>query len=81
MVEIILYICSLTLLIVTIFCENSDDRKLFTLMFIIVLVMSITFTYTRGYKNGQINAANGKMEYQLEKQEDGTVEWKLIEKK
>lgn len=32
------------------------------------------------YKDGQIDALNGKIKYEIQKQENGTTEWVYIEK-
>jgi len=36
-------------------------------------------SYKEGYRQGQIDVANGKMKYELVEQLDGTTEWKMIE--
>lgn len=47
---------------------------------IIVSVASIRPEHTVPYKQGQIDALNGKILFELKKQEDGTIQWTRIEK-
>jgi hypothetical protein len=42
---------------------------------VIVIYMSFVFGNNIGYKNGQIDAINGQVNYHLEKQPNGEMEW------
>ena len=35
-------------------------------------------THTRPYKEGQIDALNGKIKYELVEQSDGSIKWKRV---
>lgn len=51
-------------------------------MLIILIISLITGnTYNDGYETGQIDAINGKIEYQLVVNPDKTSQWEKIEKR
>ena len=52
-------------------------RVLIAAMFSIVF-SGVVFLFTNAvYKQGQIDCATGKMQYELKKHEDGTTSWRL----
>lgn len=58
--------------------DNLVAAILITVVLIVSMfsVLGISSTiYERGYKNGQIDYANGKIVYHLEKQADNTTIW------
>ena len=63
----------------------DDDMSLLWLIGFICLVVAIAIFgqchYDKGYKQGQINYGNGKIEYTLQTNIDKTVEWVEVEVK
>lgn len=43
-------------------------------------VISLFYEYGHPYKQGQIDAVTGKMQFELKQQSDGTVKWERKEK-
>ena len=59
----------------------SKEPQYFWLLGCIATCIMISSIYIGfyGYKKGQIDAINGKIEYELKKNENNTVHWKKIE--
>jgi hypothetical protein len=48
---------------------------------VIIILLIALFEYKDGYKNGQVDAINGKIKYKLEEREDKTTDWVEIKNK
>ncbi len=49
-------------------------------MIILGIVAFLVIGFFVGYKNGQISAIRGTIEYELIEQSDGSTDWKKIKK-
>jgi hypothetical protein len=66
----------------------QNDCELDALLMVgITMVLCMAFTilvvigkYKEGYKDGQVDAINGKVKYELKENEDKTTEWVEIKK-
>jgi len=60
--------------------HDSDDLvKILILIITIAIISCVCIGITKNaYKQGQIDAINGKIKYQLVKQNDGSTSWKYI---
>ena len=67
---------------VVILNDDIDISDKFFLCFIFVGVSFVTIHTSDiyGYKNGQVDAINGEINYELQAQEDNTVKWVEIKK-
>lgn len=64
---------------------NDEEYAPHTFLLLILLMAgtclwAIPIVYDRTYKQAQIDAINGTIKYRLEKNSDGTTEWKEINK-
>lgn len=68
------------LIFITLIIVFSKEPQYFWLLGCIATCIMISSIYIGfyGYKKGQIDAINGKIEYELKKNENNTVHWKKI---
>jgi hypothetical protein len=50
-------------------------------LFLIFVIFISKDKYKEGYKDGQVDAINGKVKYELKENEDKTTDWVEIKKK
>lgn len=52
------------------------DIPVFIVLLIVIYIIFLTiFFYKSGYRQGQIDALNGKVEYEKKENEDGEITW------
>lgn len=58
--------------------NNILGYILFVILFILIIITNTFLFYDSGYKKGQIDAINGKIEYELIEKENKTKTWEKI---
>ena len=73
---------NVVVLIFVITLVMKNNKELYQLVFLLIISILVSIGYCvldineYSYKQGQIDAINGKIKYELVKQPDGTTEWK-----
>jgi cell division protein FtsL len=57
------------------------ESSLIILFYTILIIIFSIIKYNDGYKQGQIDALNNKIKYELRENEDGTKEWVEIKRR
>lgn len=76
-------VCFLGILIYLIWKFNPSKKTYFTFVVLLIsfeVFVTLSYIYQWGtYKEGQIDALNGKINYELKCQEDNSIEWVKID--